>query len=200
MANPNLIKQALDSKKQEEHGIPRALVISLAIIGLSVVVYLGFFLVSFLFDGQASAVQEKADSEQAELNGLKDQAVEPSSFVERLNNLAKLADKHVYWTGILSDIASRTDKRLQYTSFNGDIKSNTIKLQGRASDLTALERNILSLEQSKNILHVTTSNITYNIDAKTQIVTVNFDLQLELRPGVLTKLPDTIQLKTQGAK
>jgi Tfp pilus assembly protein PilN len=200
MANPNLIKQAMENKKQTEHQFPKALVISLAIIGLSVVVYLGFFLVTFLFDGQVSDVQAKIDQENADLASLKDEAVVPQSFVERLQNLSKLASDHVYLTGILNDIAARTDKHVQYTSFSSDVKTNVVSLQGRASDLAAVERNVVSLTASKNVLHAKTSNVTYAIDSRTQIASVTFDLKLELRSGVFTTLPDTIQLKTEGAK
>lgn len=191
---------AQDRKQQTEHSFPKALIISLALIGLSVVVYLGFFGVTFLFDGQTADVEAKMAQDEAEMTSLKDKAVVPQSFVERLQNLTSLVSQHVYWSGVLNDIAARTDKHVQYTSFTGDVKQNTLTLQGRAKDLASVERNLVSLTASENVLHANTSNVTYNIDPRTQIVSVTFDLKLELRPGVLTTLPSTIQLKTVEAK
>lgn len=200
MASPNLIKQAMESKQQTEHSFPRALIISIAIIALAVVVYFAFFGVTMLFDNERQNVEAQTQDSETQLASLKSKALIPQSFVERLQNLQSLVSNHVYWSGILNEIASKTDKRVQYTSLTGDVKNNTISLQGRASDLAAVERNLVSLTGSQSVLHANTSNITYNIDSRTQIVSVTFDLKLELRPGVLTTLPSTIQLKTQGAQ
>lgn len=190
----------MESSKKTEHSFPKALIVSLAVIALSVVVYLGFFLVTWLFDGQKNQVEAKMQDEETQLAGLKKDALVPTSFVERLQNLTSIASQHVYWSGVLNDIAERTDKHVQYTALAADVKTNVVSLQGRASDLQAVERNLVSITNSPNVLHANTSNVTYTIDARTQIVTVTFDLKLELRSGILTTLPDTIQLKTQGAQ
>jgi Tfp pilus assembly protein PilN len=200
MENPNLITRAPSGKPQKTSsgGLPPALVVSLIIIIFSVAVYGAFFGISILFNSRTADAQKQVAQKKTELASAETAAADALSFVSRMGSLSSLAANHTYWSGFIADLVARTDKRVQYVSLRGTEKTNTVVLEARASDYAAVERQLVSLNDSPSITKAVSKGIRYNIDPRTQIVTVNFDIQLTLVPGILKTVPTLYQQKSVG--
>ena len=178
--------------------LPPALVVSLIIIVVSVGVYGAFLGTSLLFGARVSAAETEVNTKKAELKTAQESAADALSFVERIGLVSSLASSHNYWSGLISELAARTDKRVQYLSLRANEKENIVVLEARAADYGAVQRELVSLNDSVNIKQAVAKNIRYNIDPRTQIVTVNFDVRIELEAGVLHSVPPSYELKTVG--
>ena len=197
MANPNLINQnqaaAAGPSKSAVIGVP--LIVSLLIIVLSAGVYFAFFFIGGSFQNRAADAQTEVDQARIALGKKQRESAEAQNFIERVNVLEAVAGEHTYWSGVFNDIASKTDKRVQLLSLNASGAEEQVTLEAIAPDYTAVERQLVALNQLDSVQTVSTSDVRYDFDASSGLGTVNFNLIIELVPGSIKEAPSQVELK-----
>ncbi len=115
--------------------------------------------------------------------------VAAQSLQEQFDSVEGLIENHLYWTPLLKKLEENTLSDVYYIAINADQATQVVSLSAIAKNYAAAARQIRSFQLAPNFVSKVTVGevrVENQPEAELPVPIVTFDLQLELKDGVLT--------------
>ncbi len=164
-----------------------AVILSLAIIGLS---YWTLGLWGEKKIEQSTVSSREVKDLRNKVKVARENAQEAIEFRDKIKLINTMLDKHIYWSNFFDFLEKNTLKEVYYSGeFNGDIKGQYI-LSANTRKYELIEAQIEQFYKNPYVVSVETSGGKLFVDRENDVSSVQFDLNLLIKPSLFVKASD----------
>lgn len=182
----NLIPDKLLAELKPGTKIRSLIIIAIIALAFVLLVYAGMLWYQFHLVNKALATQEEIKKIEQEINSYKPWQEQALAFNQKVEDITKVLDKHIYWTNFFSLLEQNTLPDVYYQNLSGDI-SGTFTLSAVAPSYEHVSQQIAVFNQADFVSQVsaTTASASQNTDEQSQgNAEIKFNITITVEPEV----------------
>tara|TARA_Y100000310_G_C20543920_1_gene744671 strand:- start:532 stop:1080 length:549 start_codon:yes stop_codon:yes gene_type:complete len=170
-------------KEPKGKGDTRFLFGSLGLLGLVILAFVLFAVLSLLVRKESKGLEQETDLVLQEIDAAK--ILDGGLNVDNLPRLKNLLDRHTHWSKVFPEIEEFTLPNVNFSNFSGSLKSGvpSISFSGKAANFRELARQITAFRSNEVFEEVEFSSQGVSKDGG-----IGFQISINLLPNSLIEL------------
>lgn len=181
-------EETAETKKNKGQGKKVALLIVIAVLLASIAG--GAYAAVKWYEGQVDLELQKVSTDllvvNRQIENLGVEKTDAQILQRRLKAASALLDQHVYWTNFFSFLEKNIVSDVYFVSMIG-ASDGQVTLAGVAKSYKALARQINAFRANNSVGVVSVLSASASVDADGNVVEVDFDAKLTLKPEIFLK-------------
>lgn len=157
-----------------------SLILSLLILALVILIWLGLFFYKNSLDKNISHLKQQIESLKSKEN--KEMEVKIIDLEKNLKIVKSLLAQHIYSSSVFNWLGKLTLAQVQWKSFDLKTKTGQVSLKGKAAAYNILAKQILIFEEERQVKSVKSSGIALD-----QLGGIGFNMELILDSKIFSK-------------